>query len=96
VEGHASISTDILARYAADAAREVPGVEALGEGRRAVRVTADGRPLVVELHLGVAWGAGIPEVARTVQQRVRDYLVRMADVPPPVVNVVVDEIGAAR
>jgi uncharacterized alkaline shock family protein YloU len=50
---------------------------------------------VVELHLGIAWGAGIPEVARTVQQRVRDYLVRMADVPPPVVNVVVDEIGAA-
>ncbi len=95
MEGHASISTDILARYAADAAREVPGVAALGEGRRAVRVSADGGPLVVELHLQVAWGAGIPEVARSVQRRVRDYLVRMADVPPPVVNVVVDEIGAA-
>ena len=27
VDGHALISTDILARYAGDAAREVPGVE---------------------------------------------------------------------
>jgi uncharacterized alkaline shock family protein YloU len=95
MEGHASISTDILARYAADAAREVPGVHAVGDGRRGVRVNADDGPLVVELHLAVDWGASVPDVGRIVQRRVRDYLVRMADVEPPVVNVVVDEIGAA-
>jgi uncharacterized alkaline shock family protein YloU len=92
VEGNAQISTDVLASYAADAAREVAGVRAL-EGRRAVRVsTADGR-VAVELHLGVDWGASIPDVALAVQHRVRDYLTRMADIEAPTVNVVVDEVG---
>ena len=47
----------------------------------------------VELHLAVDWGASIPELGRDVQQRVREYLLRMADVEPAAVEVVVDEIG---
>ena len=47
----------------------------------------------VELHLAVEWGASIPEVGRSVQERVREYLLRMADVEPLAVEVVVDEIG---
>jgi hypothetical protein len=41
MEGHASISNEILASYAADAAREVPGVRGLVErplGRGGVRI----------------------------------------------------------
>jgi len=87
-EGQASISTDILARYAADAAMEVEGVRAL-TGRRSVRID----DATVELHLSVEWGASIPEVCRTVQRRVREYLVRMADLDPAAVDVVVDEVG---
>jgi len=61
--------------------------------RRGVKVSeSDGR-VRVELHLAVDWGASIPELGRGVQARVREYLLRMADVEPASVEVVVDEIG---
>ena len=95
--GHASISPDVLARYAADAALEAPGVSGLVEGplprRPGVRVDEDEGALSVELHLAVEWGASIPEVGRDVQQRVAEYLARMTDARPRVVDVVVDEIA---
>jgi uncharacterized alkaline shock family protein YloU len=97
VEGHASISTAILARYAADAARDVAGVRDLVDNalhrQRGVRVVDDEDGVSVELPLAVAWGASAPDVAREVQRRVRDYLVHMADVRPRAVDVVVAEIG---
>lgn len=97
MEGQASISADILARYAADAADEVVGVRGLSEshipGRRGVKVSSDDGGVRVELHLAVEWGASIPEVGRNVQDRVCEYLLRMADVEPAGVDVVVDEIG---
>ena len=99
MEGHASISADVLSRYAADAARAVPGVRGLVDRalpyRRGVKLeTEDGR-VKVELRLAVEWGASIPDVGRDVQRRVREYLQRMADVEPETVDVVVDEIGPA-
>jgi uncharacterized alkaline shock family protein YloU len=97
MEGQASISADILARYAADAALEVAGVRAVSEsplpGRRGVRVVTDEGAVRVELHLSVDWGVSVPELGRDVQARVREYLVRMADVDPAAVDVTVDEIG---
>jgi len=97
VEGQATISADVLASYAADAAREVEGVRGLVEspvpGRRGVRIAGGDDALRVELHLAVDWGASIPEVGREVQTRVRNYLARMAAVTSAVVDVVVDEIG---
>jgi uncharacterized alkaline shock family protein YloU len=96
VEG-ASISSDIVASYAADAARDVAGVRGLVEkhlpGRRGVRVSDDDGRVRIELHLAVDWGTSIPEVGRAVQDRVREYLGRMADLRPEAVDVVVDEIG---
>ena len=93
----ASISTDILARYAADAARDVGGVHSLVDGplprQRGTRVADDDEGVRVELHVAVEWGASIPEVGRAVQRRVRDYLRRMADVEPIAVDVVVAEIA---
>jgi len=95
--GEALISHDVLASYAADAAREVPGVRGLVDGhlpgRRAVRIAeADGR-VTVELHVDVEWGVSIPDVGHDVQGRVADYLARMADVRPAAVDVVVDEVA---
>ncbi len=96
--GQASISSDILARYAADAAQEVEGVHGLAEsplpGRRGVKVVTSDADLRVELHVAVDWGASIPDVGRRVQERVREYLASMADVEPTVVDVIVDEIAA--
>lgn len=101
MEGSASISPEVLASYAADAAREVPGVRGLHEGHlplhRPVRIAAgeDGS-VSVELHLAMDWGASIPEVGRAVQDRVGDYLTQMADARPVHVEVVVDEVGPVR
>jgi uncharacterized alkaline shock family protein YloU len=96
--GQASISTEILARYAADAAREVDGVHGLAESplprRHAVRVSGTDGAVRVELHLVAEWGASIPAVGRLVQQRVREYLRSMADVEPAAVDVVVDGVGS--
>ncbi len=96
--GHASISPEVLARYAADAALEVDGVRGLVESHlprhRAVRISgAEGEPVSVELQLVLGWGASFPEVGRVVQERVADYLARMADLRPARVDVVVAEIG---
>jgi len=94
MEGQASISADILARYAADAAIEVEGVRALA-GRRGVKVESENGSVRVELHLEVEWGAAISDVGRTVQERVGEYLAQMADVDLAEVEVVVDQIGPA-
>lgn len=98
MQGHASISNEILASYAADAAREVPGVRSLVEQRlqrhRGVRIIDDDGSVRVELHLGVLWGASIPEVGTEVQRRVREYLRQMADLDVDEVEIVVDEVGA--
>ena len=97
MEGHSVISSDILASYAADAAREVGGVRGLVEStlhrHRGVRVTEDDGTVAVELHLAVEWGANVPELGAEVQRRVAAYLARMADVTPQAVDVVIDEIG---
>jgi uncharacterized alkaline shock family protein YloU len=98
MEGHASISSDVLASYAADAAREVPGVTGVVESplhrHRGVRVASEDGVVSVELHLAVEWGVSVPEVGGAVQARVSEYLSRMADVVPATVDVVVDEVGA--
>jgi uncharacterized alkaline shock family protein YloU len=95
MDGQASISTEILGRYAADAAREIEGVRDL-PGRRSVKVSERDVGVEVEIHLAVDWGASIPAIGRDVQERVREYLLRMADVEPASVEVVVDEIGPRR
>ena len=97
MEGHASISAENVRRYAADAARGVPGVRSLVDRalpyRRGVKLETEGERVNVELRLAVDWGASIPSVGRDVQQRVREYLKRMADVDAGTIDVVVDEVG---
>lgn len=93
MEGHASIASDVLSRYAADAAQQVAGIRGLS-GRRGVRLDSEDGRLKVELHVAVDWGASIPDVGRAVQQNVREYLARMADVEAAEVDVIVGEIGA--
>ena len=95
--GHSLISTDILASYAADAAREITGVRGLVEGarprHRGVKVSEDDGQVSFEVHLALDWGTNVRDVGRAVQARVSAYLVRMADVSPRTIDVIVDEIG---
>jgi uncharacterized alkaline shock family protein YloU len=95
MEGRASVATDVLASYAADAAREVEGVAGLVDGRlpRQTAVRVNGEDGVrIELRLELVWGARAQEVGAEVQRRVADYLERMAGARPRAVDVVVDEI----
>ena len=80
------VSHEVLARYAADAAAEVPGVQT--KQRRGARVVGD----TVEVHVVVDYGANLPQVARDVQARVLEYLGQMADARPAAVDVVVDDV----
>ena len=86
MEGHSVISPEVLARYAADAAADVPGVHT--KQRRGARVTGGD----VEVHVVIDYGANIPDVAAEIQQRVSDYLAQMAGLRPTAVNVVVDDV----
>ena len=86
----ATIATDILARYAADAALEVEGVRAIA-GRRGVRVSGK-ETIRIEIHVVAQRDASLPALGRAVQSRVRRYLSSMADVEPTSVDVVVDAV----
>ena len=92
----AKISADVLARYAADAARDVAGVRRLVPDRLrrhgGVRVKDEG-DVEIEVHLGINAGVSIPAVGRDLQQRIVDYLERMTGTKPSAVDVVVHEIG---
>ena len=97
MEGRPHISPDVLARYAADAALEVNGVEALVKERvrrhDGVRVSGSDGSVAVEVHLRVSAGISIPALGREVQERVAGYLERMTGSAPAVVDIVVHEIG---
>ena len=93
----ATISSDVLASYAADVAREVDGVHGLVEGttlhrHKGVRVIEEGGGVRIELHIAVEWGAPIPAVGHQLQARVAAYLAQMASVEADAVDVVVDRI----
>jgi uncharacterized alkaline shock family protein YloU len=96
VTAPARISHDVLARYAADAAREVEGVRRLVPDRlrrhNGVRISGEG-DVAFEVHLGVEAGVSIPALGRELQTRIAEYLERMTGTAPAAVDVVVHEIG---
>ena len=91
------IASDVLARYAGDAAREVDGVSGLADGRlqrgKAVSVSGDEDTLAVELSLELEWGRSSTQVGKEVQRSVYEYLERMASVSPASVQVVVGAVS---
>ena len=97
MDGQARVSTEVVARYAGDAAREVPGVAALVESQLhrhwGVRLSGDRERPQIVVHVRAEWNAPLRQLGREVQRRVTDYLGRMADVHPTSVDVVVEEIA---
>ena len=86
------ISPEVLARYAGDAAQEVAGVSGLTRG--AAEVTRAQNAADVVVHVELQWGAESEHVARRVQERVAEYLGRMAELEVGSVDVVVERVGA--
>jgi uncharacterized alkaline shock family protein YloU len=96
LDGGAHISPEIVARYAGDVAREVPGVTRLVEStlhrHAGVRVTGEAERPAIVVHLAAEWGAPLQALGRELQRRVSEYLERMAGVRPASVDVVVEEV----
>ena len=92
MEGHSLISPDVVARYARDAALEVPGVLRVVEGAKKACASSRSRSSSISRS---RWGVSIPELGAAVQQHVRDYLARMTAVQPAVVNVFVEAVDGA-
>jgi uncharacterized alkaline shock family protein YloU len=85
------ISNEVLARYAGDAALEVEGVSALA--RDAAEISGGDGTFDIDVHVELVWGAAAERVARDVQQRVAEYIERMANVSVGSVDVVVERVG---
>ena len=98
MEREASISQEVLASYAATAAREVEGVAGLAERPlhrgKAVTVSGDEDTLAVEVVLELEWGQSARDVGDTVQRRMFEYLQRMAGVSLASIDVVVAGVGS--
>jgi uncharacterized alkaline shock family protein YloU len=89
VHGDSVISSDVVARYAGDAACEIDGVTRIVQGvRRGIRVDGE----AIELHLALRFGMPVAAVGKAVQANVAAYLERMIDARPATVDIVVDEI----
>lgn len=97
MENRPLISSDVLARYAGDAAVEVDGVAALADSglhrAKPVVVEGDERAPALTLHLELEWGHAARDAGEAVRSRVGEYLQRMAGVTPTSVDVVFDSVG---
>jgi uncharacterized alkaline shock family protein YloU len=107
-EERPSVSHDVVAIYVADAVRSVPGVVSLrvplwkGLSTRVRELNAGGivvrdvGPGSVDLniHVRVAWGTVIPELAAAVEDAVRERTTAFLNIDLGTVTLHVDEIAA--
>lgn len=103
-----SVSHNVVATYVADAVRSVEGVvdlhsppwKGLSPRVREMRaggiVVRDGGPGMVDLdiHVRVAWGTVIPDLARQVEEAVRQRVMALLSIDLGTVTLFVDEIAA--
>ena len=106
-ESGPSLSHEVVAAYAADAARSVPGIVDLrsspwkglsSRGREAHTggvVIRDARAgsVDIEIHAQVAWGVVIPELARDVEEAVRKRVSALLSLDLETVTLFVDAIA---
>lgn len=101
------LSHEVIAAYAADAARSVPGIVALHtplwrevtalmhESPGSGVVVRDSRAGAVDLdiHVEVAWGTVIPGLAVAVEEAVRERVTALLDIELDTVTLYVDDIA---
>lgn len=101
-----SVSHEVVASYVADAARSVPGIvdlhtsawRGLSSRRHEVQTggvdikESDPGTVDVEIHVRVAWGSVIPELADQVEDAVRERVLGLLNIDLGTVTLYVDEI----
>ena len=90
-QGTITVTPSALAGLVATAAESVEGAE-LRRGRRRLEVDISDGSARVRLELIARYGAVLPELARTVQERVADALTKMCSVKVETVDISVEEI----
>jgi uncharacterized alkaline shock family protein YloU len=107
-EERPSLSHDVVATYVADAVRSVDGIVDLHfpawktltprvrEMHAGGIIVRDAGPGAVDLdvHVRVAWGAVIPELAGQVEQAVRERVTALLSIDLGTITLYVDEIAA--
>jgi uncharacterized alkaline shock family protein YloU len=102
-----SVSHEVIASYVADAARSVRGIidlhtspwKGLSSRRREMQTGGvtikDSEPgtVDVEIHVRVAWGSAIPELARQVEKSVREQVVALLNIDLGTITLFVEEIA---
>lgn len=101
------VAEEVVARYVAETVRRIPGItelhgSALQELSEKVRVEVptkgvavhetDEGALEVDVHVRVAWGVSIPELAETVQEEVTRTVGSLLDLDVRRVTLFVDDI----
>jgi uncharacterized alkaline shock family protein YloU len=90
-QGTVTVTPAALARLVISAAEAVDGAE-VRRGRRRLDIDVRDGEARVRLELGARYGVVLPELARSVQQRVADALGTMCGVNVEAVDVSVEEI----
>ena len=102
-----AISHEVIASYIAEAARSVPGIvelhtsawRGLSPRRHEIRTggveikDASSGTVDVDIHVCVAWGTVIPEIARQVDAAVRERVLGFINIELGKVTLFVDEIA---
>ncbi len=88
--GTITVPATTVAALVRDAAEAVPGARV--RRRRHIEVQIDDGRVRVSVELGARYGTSLPDLARAVQERVRDALERMCGVAVDSVDVAIEEV----
>ena len=106
--GNIRISEDVIVRISAFAAREVEGVAGLGTasawgeflgkkaGAKGIKVETTDDGTIIEVHVTVKFGVKINDVAKNLQQKVKNAVESYAGLENTTINVYVDGIEAEK
>jgi uncharacterized alkaline shock family protein YloU len=91
-DGAITVTDGALNQIVTQAAEAVDGARIRRRPLRKLDIQIDGSRARVDLPIAVAYGRVLPDVARDVQQHVRDALGRMCGVDVVAVDVAVEEL----
>lgn len=104
--GEIEVAPDVLEVIAGIAANEVDGVHAMQgkftkkmknvfgktNHKKGIHLVSDEEGLKVEIYCYFNFGVNVPEVAKTIQQRVREQVLHMTDIELAEVNIHIADI----
>jgi uncharacterized alkaline shock family protein YloU len=91
-EGTVTVTAGALTELVARAARSVEGAR-VRRPKRSIEIRRDGGRASVALELGASYGVPLPELARSVQERVAEALGQVSGLEVERVDVVLEEVG---